>query len=141
MDLFTGMDILSSGLSAQRTRMNVTSSNLANQNTTRTDAGGPYKRLDPVLQTTPLARPFRDALDSQVRGVSVTSLQPDTAEPRQIYDPSHPDANAEGYVSLPNINAVEEMVNLITASRAYEAGISAMSSMKQMASRAMTIGR
>ncbi len=141
MDLFTGMDVLSSGLSAQRTRMNVTSSNLANQNTTRTDAGGPYQRLDPVLQTTPLARPFRDALDGQIRGVRVTALSPDQSEPRLVYDPGHPDANTEGYVAFPNINAVEEMVNLITASRAYEAGVSAMSSLKQMASHALSIGR
>lgn len=141
MDLYTGMDILSSGLAAERVRMNVTASNLANLNTTRTDAGGPYQRLDPVLATTKLSPPFQDLLDSQVRGVRVAELAPDPAPPRQVYDPGHPDADADGYVSLPNINMVEEMVNMINASRSYEAGVTAMQSMKSMASRALSIGR
>lgn len=141
MDVFTGMDVLSAGLSAQRTRMNVTSSNLANLNTSRTEQGGPYKRLDPVLRTTQLQRPFRDLLDGQIRGVRVSEIAEDPAPPRLVYDPGHPDANADGYVELPNINMVEEMVNMITASRAYEAGVSAMQSHKNMAIRALTIGR
>ncbi len=141
MDLFTGMDVLSSGMSAERTRMNVTSSNLANLNTTRTDTGGPYRRLDPVLRTTSLPQPFRDVLDGEIRGVQVTALDPDPSPPRLVFDPGHPDANADGYVEMPNVNMVEEMVNMITASRAYEAGISAMQALKTMASRALTIGR
>jgi flagellar basal-body rod protein FlgC len=141
MDIFTGLDVLSSGLAAERTRMNVTASNLANLNTTRTDQGGPYQRLDPVLATTNLPRPFRDVLDRHIHGVSVKSLEPDPTPPRQVYDPGHPDADAEGYVLLPNINMVEEMVNMITASRSYEAGVTAMQSIKSMASRAMSIGR
>lgn len=141
MDLFTGMDVLSSGLSAERTRMNVTASNLANLNTTRTAAGGPYTRLDPVFATTNMARPFRDTLDAQIHGVQVKSLEADPTPPRVVYDPGHPDADAEGYVQLPNINMVEEMVNMITASRSYEAGVTAMQSLKSMAQRALQIGR
>src|SRR4051812_44826617 len=101
MDLYTGMDVLSAGLSAQRTRMNVTASNMANINTTRTDTGGPYQRLDPVLRTTRLRHPFRDALDQHVRGVEVSTVQADPSPPREVYDPGHPDANADGYVQLP----------------------------------------
>lgn len=141
MDVFTGMDVLSSGLSAERTRMNVTASNLANLNTTRTAAGGPYQRLDPVFATTNMQRPFRDALDAQIHGVQVKSLETDPTPPRVVYDPGHPDADAEGYVQLPNINMVEEMVNMITASRSYEAGVTAMQSLKAMAQRALSIGR
>jgi flagellar basal-body rod protein FlgC len=135
------MDVLSSGLSAERTRMNVTASNLANLNTSRTDAGGPYQRLDPVLQTVPLKRPFRDVLDAQIHGVRVQDIAADPSPPREVYDPGHPDAGADGYVQLPNINMVEEMVNLITASRAYEAGVTSLQSIKAMAQRALAIGR
>jgi flagellar basal-body rod protein FlgC len=141
MDVFTGMDVLSSGLSAERTRMNVTASNLANLNTTRTAAGGPYTRLDPVFATTNMQRPFRDVLDAQIHGVQVKALEPDPTPPRVVYDPGHPDADGEGYVQLPNINMVEEMVNMITASRSYEAGVTSMQSFKTMAQRALTIGR
>ncbi|MCS6915110.1 MAG: flagellar basal body rod protein FlgC [Myxococcales bacterium] len=141
MDLFTGLDILSSGLSAERTRMNVTASNLANLNTTRTDAGGPYQRIDPVLATTSMPRPFRDVLEAQLHGVTVKALEPDPTPPRIVYDPGHPDADQDGYVQLPNINMVAEMVNMITASRSYEAGVTAMQSIKAMAQRALSIGR
>lgn len=141
MDLYTGMDILSAGLSAERVRMNVTASNLANLNTTRTEAGGPYRRLDPVLTSERLRPSFGELLDSQVRSVRVSSIEADPSEPRQVHDPGHPDADADGFVQLPNINMVEEMVNMITASRTYEAGVTAMQSLKTIASRALAIGR
>lgn len=140
MDFFAAMEVSASGMAAQRTRMNVASSNLANVSTTRTADGGPYKRKDVVLKTTEpaLARGFEFA--RAVRGVSVDSIVEDQTPPHLEYDPGHPDANEDGYVATPNVNVVEEMVDMITASRAYEAGITAMSTAVSMAERALGIG-
>lgn len=144
MDFFSAMEITSSGLGAERVRMNTIASNLANARTTRTADGGPYQRLDPVFEAVPLATRFRDLANvraaQQASLVEVTQIRQDTSPPQQVYDPSHPDADANGYVSLPNVNVVEEMVNLITASRAYEAGVTVMQSLKGMARSALSIG-
>jgi len=145
MDFFTAMEVSASGLAAQRTRMNVASSNLANVSTTRSPAGGPYKRKDVVLQSANLppglagqtAGGFSDA----VRGVQVSGIVDDATPPRLEHDPGHPDADARGYVAYPNVNVVEEMVDMITASRAYEAGISTLGTAVNMAERALGIGR
>ncbi|HEX4452416.1 MAG TPA: flagellar basal body rod protein FlgC [Kofleriaceae bacterium] len=136
-DFFTAMEVSASGLSAQRTRMNVAASNLANAETTQAAGGGPYKRRDVVLATTDLD-PNGDA---NVKGVKVSQIQQDASPPRLEYDPGHPQANAQGYVAYPNINPVEEMVDMITASRAYEAGITTMSSAVNMAEKALSIGK
>ncbi|RMH43404.1 MAG: flagellar basal body rod protein FlgC [Deltaproteobacteria bacterium] len=140
MDLFTAMEISASGLSAQRVRMNVASSNLANVQTTRTAGGGPYQRKNVVLrsQSVPGAS---GSFAGAVRAVEVAAIQPDGAPPRYEYDPGHPDANADGYVAYPDINVVEEMVDMITASRAYEAGVTALGTSVAMAERAIGIGR
>jgi flagellar basal-body rod protein FlgC len=139
MDFFTAADVISSGLSAERTLMNTTSSNLANAQSTRTSEGGPYRRLDPVFETQPS---FQAELDAQsAPGVQVSEIKSDAAAPRLVYDPSHPDANASGYVAMPNVNMVEEMVNMIQASRAYEAGVKAMGTLSSMAERAISIGK
>jgi flagellar basal-body rod protein FlgC len=135
VDFFTAMEVSASGLSAQRTRMNVAASNLANAQTTQAEGGGPYKRRDVVLGSVGMAG------TDDIKGVAVTQITEDTAPPRLEYDPGHPHANAEGYVAYPNVNPVEEMVDMITASRAYEAGITAMSSAVNMAERALGIGR
>lgn len=135
-DFFTAMEVSASGLSAQRTRMNVAASNLANAETTQAAGGGPYKRRDVVLATTDL-----EADDANVKGVKVSQIQQDASPPRLEYDPGHPQANAQGYVAYPNINPVEEMVDMITASRAYEAGITTMSSAVNMAEKALSIGK
>jgi len=135
VDFFSAMEVSASGLSAERTRMNVAASNLANAQTTQTAGGGPYQRRDVVLQSTP--QPGAPG----VSGVEVSQITPDTAPPRLEYDPGHPQADARGYVAYPNINPVEEMVDMITASRAYEAGITAMSTATNMAERALGIGR
>ncbi len=135
-DFFTAMEVSASGLSAQRTRMNVAASNLANAETTQAAGGGPYKRRDVVLATADL-----EADDANVKGVKVSQIQQDTSPPRLEYDPGHPQANAQGYVAYPNINPVEEMVDMITASRAYEAGITTMSSAVNMAEKALSIGK
>ena len=133
MDLFTAMDISASGLRAQRTRMNVISSNLANAQTTRTEGGGPYKRRDVVLR----AKPFEEVLHS----VDVEAVVEDSSPGKRIYDPSHPDAGEDGYVEMPNVNIMEELVNLIDATRTFEANTTAIKADKDMALKALTIGR
>lgn len=139
MDFFTAADVLASGLTAERTLMNTTSANLANAQTTRTAEGGPYKRLDPVFET---KETFQAELDAQLGpGVEVREIKEDQSPPKLVYDPSHPDANASGYVAMPNVNMVEEMVNMIQASRAYEAGVKAMGTLSAMAERAIAIGK
>ena len=143
MDFYSAMKIISSGLGAERVRMNVTASNLANANTTRTEDGGPYKRRDPVFQAEPLnpEAAFGGALGDALKVVEVPEIVQDQTKPRLEYDPTHPDANAEGYVARPNIQLVEEMVNMITASRSYEAGVTAMKSVMDMAKRTLTLGQ
>jgi flagellar basal-body rod protein FlgC len=143
MDFFSALEILSSGLGAERVRMNVTASNLANAQTTRTAEGGPYKRRDPVFTTTELASTpaFSRELDGALRGVAVTDLITDNGPPRVVHDPSHPDADSQGNVAMPNVNMVEEMVNMITASRAYEAGVTAMRAVADMAQQTLSLGK
>lgn len=144
MDFFRAMEITASGLNAERTRMNALASNLANARTTRTESGGPYKRLDPVFQAVPIAQRFNElSSDPTAQAASVVvvkGIQEDQSPPQQVYDPSHPDADPNGYVSLPNVNVVQEMVNMITASRAYEAGVTVMQTVKGMARSALSIG-
>lgn len=138
-DFFTAMEVSASGLSAQRTRMNVAASNLANAQTTEAAGGGPYKRRDVVLASEDL--PNTGEMSGVVKGVMVSQIQQDQSPPRLEYDPGHPQANAQGYVAYPNINPVEEMVDMITASRAYEAGVTSMSSAVNMAEKALSIGK
>ena len=140
-DFFTAMEVSASGLSAQRTRMNVASSNLANAQTTEAAGGGPYKRREVVLSSVDVPAAQGTEFASAVKGVAVTQISQDAGPPRLEYDPGHPKANAQGYVAYPNVNPVEEMVDMITASRAYEAGITAMSTAVNMAERALGIGR
>lgn len=144
MDLFTAMNTSSSGLTAERTRMNLISSNLANANTTRTAEGGPYKRKDAVFAATPVIDDFGKVLagarDGQVRQVMVTEIVEDTSAPRMQYDPAHPDANPQGYVAMPNVNVVEEMADMINATRAYEANVMAAQAAKNMALKTLEIG-
>jgi flagellar basal-body rod protein FlgC len=146
MDFLDALNTSASGLSAQRLRMNLISGNLANVSTTRTPEGGPYRRKDAVFAAVPAARSFQDELAARggtedlvaVRAVRVVE---DQREPLRKYDPQHPDADAEGFVDLPNINSAEEMVNLISASRSYEANIAAVRATKNMIQRALEIGR
>jgi flagellar basal-body rod protein FlgC len=142
LGVFSAMEVAASGLSAERTRMNTVASNLANARTTRTDAGGPYKRLDPVFEAVGLDNE-RGVIATQggVSKVKVARIQEDTRPGMMVYEPGHPDANAGGYVEYPNVNAVEEMVNMITASRAYEAGVTSIDTVKQMGRSALDIGK
>lgn len=145
MDFFTAMQVSASGLNAERERLNVSSSNLANVQTTRTAAGGPYQRRDVVLQAEPAYEQISGGMaggsSRAVEGVRVAGIVQDQTAPRLEYDPGHPDANADGYVAYPNVNVVEEMVDMITASRAYEAGVTALTTAVSMAERAMSIGK
>lgn len=146
MSFMTALEIAASGLSATRERLNLTASNLANAKTTRTAEGGPYRRRDVVQSAATVGGGnFADALkgrvDSALRGVAVTDVVEDSRPPRTAYDPGHPDADERGIVKLPNVNMVEEMVNMIMASRAYEAGVTTMQTVKAMADRAIRIGK
>lgn len=142
---YKSMDISSSGLSAQRVRMNIVSSNLANAQTTRTPNGGPYKKQDVVFSSQPIGSPFEDMLSDQLNSnlkkVKVVDIYQDQKEPKKIYNPTHADADVEGYVKMPNIQVMTEMVNMITATRAYEANVTAFNETKSMAEKALEIGR
>jgi flagellar basal-body rod protein FlgC len=135
-DFFTALHISGSGMSAERTRLNIASSNLANAETTRTAEGGAYKRLDPVFQAIPATE---DSAGPQ--GVTVAQVVADPTAGKKIYSPGHPDADPEGFVTMPNVNPVHEVVNLLSASRGYEANTTAVETTKQMASRALDILR
>jgi flagellar basal-body rod protein FlgC len=140
-----GLQISSSGLSAERVRMNVISSNLANANTTRTPEGGPYKRKDVAFSARDTGLSFdhlmRLAFDPNMKEVHVDAIVEDKKPPRMVYNPSHPDADDKGYVALPNISVMEEMVNMITSNRGFESNIQAMQTTKSMAVQAIDIGR
>ena len=133
MDLFTAMDISASGMTAQRTRMNVISSNIANAHTTRTDEGGPYRRRDVIFRENPF--------ENQLSAVTVEGIVNDPTPGKRLHDPNNPDADAEGYVTLPNVNLMEEMVNMIGATQAFEANTTAVKAQKDMALKALAIGR
>lgn len=144
MDFFTAMRISSSGLTVQRTRMNVTASNLANVDTTRTPQGGAYRPRHAVVGAIPIAQTFQevlsDKLHQQTTGAEVVAVTEDPTPGRMVYDPTHPDANADGYVEMPNVSVVNEMVNMVTASRSYEANVSSLQALKAMAKNAFEIG-
>ncbi|HEY3308091.1 MAG TPA: flagellar basal body rod protein FlgC [Desulfuromonadaceae bacterium] len=145
MDFFSSMNVSASALSAERTRMNLISSNLANANATRTPEGGPYKRKDAIFTATPVEKRFDRALSKatgqDVRQVEVMQITEDQNQPRMQYDPSHPDANPQGYVAMPNVNVVEEMADMINATRTYEANVTAVQAAKSMALKTLEISK
>lgn len=146
MSFLQGLRISSSGLAAERVRMNVISGNLANANTTKVEGKeGPYKRQDVVFTARDSGLSFdqllRQAMDPNLKEVKVDAVVEDTKPPRMVYNPGHPDSNKEGYVAMPNISVMEEMVNMITATRSFEANTTALNATKGMAMTAITIGR
>ncbi len=145
MDFFSAMRVSASGLNAQMKRMNTISSNIANAETTRTEEGGPYKRKDPVFTAITDRENFGEILQNQmdenIQGVQVTEIVEDKTPPRLVYKPGHPDANAQGYVAMPNVNTVHEMANMINAQRSYESNVTAINAAKAMAAKALEIGR
>lgn len=145
-DFMTGFRVSSSGMTAQRMRMNTISSNIANINTTRTPEGGPYRRKDVIFESMPEVKNFGEILGvnspkQDIQRVQVTDVLSDMKAPLLKYEPDHPDANADGYVAYPNINLMEEMTNMIQATRSYEANVSSMQAAKDMALSALEIGR
>ncbi|HWP29810.1 MAG TPA: flagellar basal body rod protein FlgC [Chloroflexota bacterium] len=146
MGFLSVMRIAGSALTAQRLRMDVTASNIANAEATSTPTGGPYRRESVVFA--PIPTPARGGYRllaargaPPTSGVQVRAIVADSSEPRLVYDPGHPDADAEGYVRFPNVDLVTEMTNMLSASRAYEANITVINVAKNMAQRAIDLGR
>ncbi|MDL2217013.1 flagellar basal body rod protein FlgC [Desulfovibrio sp. OttesenSCG-928-M14] len=145
MDFMTALDMGASALSAERTHINIISMNLANAKTTRTQDGGPYRRRSVVMESIPVDASFKkqmeSALSKELRGVRVQAIAVDQRPHKLVYEPGHPDANADGYVAYPDINVVEEMAALMTAQRGYEANVTTVDTIKQMYNKALEINR
>ncbi|MDM8534706.1 flagellar basal body rod protein FlgC [Clostridiaceae bacterium HSG29] len=145
MGLFNSINISATGLTAERLRMDIISENIANAETTRTASGGPYRRKIPIykeLESNNFESVFNGALNNNSgEGVEVAGIKEDMTPFIKKYDPNHPDANEEGYVLLPNVNIVTEMINMVSASKAYEANVTAVNSTKSMMMKALEIGR
>ncbi len=145
MDLLKCIDIAASGMTAHRERLNVIAMNLANANTTKTEDGTPYRRKTSIFRTVPVKKSFeeqlRNSLDKEIYGVEVTKIVPVPGDLKKVFDPTHPDADKEGYIYLPNVNLVEEMVQMLDANRSYEANASAIRTAKDMALKAIDIGK
>jgi flagellar basal-body rod protein FlgC len=143
MSLFGTLSVSASGMDAQRARAEVLAENLANAETTRTPQGGPYRRKDVVFASTSVASPFasefQSALDGQ--GVKVSNISVDQRDPEKRYVPGHPDADKDGYVAFPRINPAEDMVDLMDASRGYQANVAAISAVKDMIQRSLDLLR
>ena len=145
MDFLSALRISASGLSAERVRVNLAASNLANAETTRGPDGKPYQRMDPVLEATPFESELGAAGGLAPEGpapvgVRVAQVAEDSRPGKRVFNPAHPDADGDGYVTLPNVNPIHEMVNLMTAQKAYDANASAVDTLKTMAQRALDIG-
>lgn len=147
MSFFNALNTSAAGLSAQRLRMDTISENMANVNTTRTEDGGPYKRKGVVFEEKNGIRDFSDYFDATLHkydvgsGVRVKEVYDDPSEGTKVYEPGHPDADENGYVTMPNVNIVEEMVNMISASRSFEANVTAMNTTKSMLQKIIDMGR
>ncbi|ULA68846.1 MAG: hypothetical protein LZF62_380034 [Nitrospira sp.] len=149
MDLTDSLAVSVSALDAQRHRLNVIASNLANAQSTKTSTGGPYRRRDVVFQAAPVSSAFQKAFTQVSKGagrraldgVKVARVIEDQKPGQTVYDPRHPDADKKGFVTMPNVNVMEEMVNMIGASRAYEANVQAVNATRTMWNRALEIGR
>jgi flagellar basal-body rod protein FlgC len=137
MDPFGIFKVSASGLQAQRQRMNLIASNMANAHTTRTENGGPYKRKDVVFSV----QTMEQSAGEKLEGVRVDDVLEDRTPPQMVYDPGHPDADKDGYVATPNISVIEEMANMMMATRAYEANVAAFNISKAMLMKTFEIGR
>jgi flagellar basal-body rod protein FlgC len=156
VNIFRIFDVVGAGMSAQRTRMSVVAGNLANAETTRTPEGGPYRRRNVFFRALPLQNDFPSLLQTQssrplqlrqrdpqadVHSVEVVNVQASARAPRKVYDPQHPDADTEGYVSYPDINTMEEMTDLLSATRSYEANLTTFNSTKALVRKLLEMGR
>ena len=141
MSFFTSLAISTSGMTSERLRVDLASANLANANSTSTPEGGPYRRRDAVIGSVPQFGAFGDRLERAVQAVQVRRIATDDSPPREIFQPSHPDADENGMLRLPNVQVVEETVNLLNAQRSFEANVAAIESSRSMAERALQIGK
>jgi flagellar basal-body rod protein FlgC len=145
MGFLSAINVSASGLTAEKLRMDVISKNIANANTTRTANGTPYRRQVVVFESAenvPFSQYLSEASKNMIGGgVKVKRIQEDPTPFKLVYEPGHPDANEDGYVQMPNVDVMTEMVNMITASRAYEANVTAMNTTKSIAMKALEIGR
>ncbi len=142
MSLFSSLSVSASGMSAQRTRAELLVENLANSETTRTPEGGPYKRKDTVFQSADVSSPFGSMFQRELsRGVQVDQIVEDQSEPDKRYLPGHPDADKDGYVAFPKMNPAEDMVDLMSASRGFQANVAAMNAVKDMINRSIELLR
>ncbi|MCC5912021.1 MAG: flagellar basal body rod protein FlgC [Clostridiaceae bacterium] len=147
MSIFNAININATGLTAERLRMDVISKNIANANTTRTENGGPYRRQVTVFKSKDqpnFSQVLKNATNknkSKLKGVEVIGIKNDQSPFKKVYEPGHPDANEEGYVLMPNVEIATEMANMISASRGYEANVTALNATKNMALKALEIGR
>ncbi len=144
MSLFSLLSVSESGMTAQRTRAELLVENLANAETTRTPEGGPYRRKDVVFESAPAESPFSSVFESQLGqpdGVRIAEVVQDNSEPERRFQPGHPDADKDGYVAFPRMNPAEDMVDLMGASRSFEANVSAISAVKDMIQRSIDLLR
>ena len=148
MAFLNSLDISGSALTAERLRMDIISENISNAQTTRTESGGPYKRKMVVFQPADEGGSFKDALDSRIsgesaaaKGVKVTGIVEDDTPSTPVYDPENPDADESGYVQMPNVNIVKETIDMMSATRAYRANLTVLNAVKNMASKALEVGK
>jgi flagellar basal-body rod protein FlgC len=144
MSLFSALSVGSSGMAAQRQRAELLVENMANAETTRTPEGGPYRRKDAVFETASVNSPFASIFSSElesVGGVGVAEIVVDQSDPERRYMPGHPDADKDGYVAFPKINTAEDMVDLMGATRGYQANVSAIAAVKDMIQRSIDLMR
>jgi flagellar basal-body rod protein FlgC len=141
MNFLKSLETSASGLYAQRKRMDIIASNLANIETTRTEKGGPYRRKMVVMRTKEIDQDFDTMLDSSVKGVQIEDIVEDQTPFKKVYNPSHPDADGDGYLYKPNVDLIVETTNMLMSRRAFEANIAAIKATRQMAIKALEIGR
>lgn len=143
MSVFSSMQINASGLTLERLKMDTISTNIANINTTRTEEGGPYRRKEVVFEENlkEVKNKLNGSYENKSMGVKVTGIIDDDEDLKVVYDPSHPDADEDGYVFYPNVNLVDEIINLIKAQRTYEANVTALNTSKNILKRALEISK
>ena len=141
MNFMVSFEISVSGLIAQRKRLDIIAANLANIETTRTEKGGPYRRKMVVMSTKQPALDFGNILSFEVKGVQIDDIVEDESPFKTVFNPAHPDANSEGYLLMPNVDLIVESTNMLMARRAFEANIAAIKAVRQMALKALEIGR
>jgi flagellar basal-body rod protein FlgC len=141
MDISDTFKVCGSALSAQRAKMDVITSNIANADVTRTAEGGPYRKKIAVITSEEVKEGFGDTLRDAMKAVRVAEIVEDASPPRMVHDPAHPDADANGYVAMPNVNVISEMAELIVVGRAYEAMVTALDATKNMALKTLEIGK